>query len=50
MTAKKCDIKCPQFWYCRNRRNSVCMGFLPMDSDEEEDTDPNEEKIERMSY
>ena len=51
MTEKKCTIMCPQFGYCRNKRNSICLGFLPMDSDEEEEeNDPDEERIERMSY
>lgn len=45
-----CSLMCPEYGYCNNRNNGQeCEGFIPMDSEEEE-FDPMEERIERMTY
>ena len=50
MIKKTCDLYCPDFGYCNNRcSGKECEGFIPMDSDEEED-DAEEERLERMMY
>lgn len=50
MIYKQCTKMCPKYGYCNNRcSEKECEGFNPMDSDEEE-RDPMEEKLERMTY
>lgn len=45
-----CGLFCADFGYCDNRcEGNECGGFIPMDSDEEED-DEFEKKVERATY
>ncbi len=49
---KKCTDFCPDAGYCANRCNGDCMGFNPMESwyENDEDSDEQDEMIERMTY
>ena len=44
---KHCDAFCPQMGLCANKNENECEGFIPMDSDEEEQNSL-EEKLEQI--